>query len=275
VQNDACGVCGGDGSFDACGVCGNGTDPLRDSTCKGCDGVVNSGKTKDECGVCGGDGSFDQCGRCYAKGNPLRQDDYCRDDTLVDIVQVTFKLLGIDKDGFYEIEQRFEETLAAVFGNGIVADDISVEDIVDGNRRDVQTLHVRLHIRTKASVGATLVSAMANATFSSDLEGALHAAHIDVKVAVETQAALKQAAGKDQDTVMGFSAPVFWTGFSLTIVFLLILIPVLIFGVRKYIAHRNLLQQYERLRMGGDEFPELDMTQEDPQSQVTGQKTEI
>ena len=38
--NDACGVCGGDGS-----------------TCAGCDGVPNSGTVVDACDVCGGDGS--------------------------------------------------------------------------------------------------------------------------------------------------------------------------------------------------------------------------
>ena len=64
--NDACGVCGGDGStcagcdgvsnsgtvVDACDVCGG-----DDSTCAGCDGVPNSGTVDDACGVCGGDGS--------------------------------------------------------------------------------------------------------------------------------------------------------------------------------------------------------------------------
>ena len=46
--NDACGVCGGNGS-----------------TCAGCDGVPNSGKVLDACGVCGGDGST-----CTSSGCP-------------------------------------------------------------------------------------------------------------------------------------------------------------------------------------------------------------
>ena len=55
---DACGVCGGDGS-----------------SCAGCDGVANSGKTVDLCGVCDGNGIasdtcnchgdvLDECGVC-------------------------------------------------------------------------------------------------------------------------------------------------------------------------------------------------------------------
>ena len=53
---DSCGVCYGgrtgvsEGSaLDACGVCYG-----DDSTCTGCDGVVNSNKTVDRCGECGG-----------------------------------------------------------------------------------------------------------------------------------------------------------------------------------------------------------------------------
>jgi len=63
---DVCGVCGGDGSsckgcdgipnsgkvYDACRVCGG-----TGLTCAGCDGVPNSGKVRDLCGQCGGDGS--------------------------------------------------------------------------------------------------------------------------------------------------------------------------------------------------------------------------
>jgi hypothetical protein len=39
------------GNYDACEVCGG-----DDSTCTGCDGVVNSGVYYDACLVCGGDG---------------------------------------------------------------------------------------------------------------------------------------------------------------------------------------------------------------------------
>jgi len=63
---DVCGVCGGDNStckgcdgvpnsgkkLDACGVCGG-----DGKSCAGCDGVPNSGKVLDACGVCGGNNS--------------------------------------------------------------------------------------------------------------------------------------------------------------------------------------------------------------------------
>eukprot|EP00003_Mantamonas_plastica_P022009 TRINITY_DN3661_c0_g1_i2.p1 TRINITY_DN3661_c0_g1~~TRINITY_DN3661_c0_g1_i2.p1 ORF type:complete len:444 (+),score=89.70 TRINITY_DN3661_c0_g1_i2:131-1462(+) len=63
----------GEGTFDECGQC-NGDN----STCRGCDGVLFSGKVIDKCGVCGGssntcigcDGvmwsnkTIDQCGLC-------------------------------------------------------------------------------------------------------------------------------------------------------------------------------------------------------------------
>ena len=37
---DACGVCGGDGSFDLCGNCFSASNPARDKACAGCDGYV-------------------------------------------------------------------------------------------------------------------------------------------------------------------------------------------------------------------------------------------
>ena len=63
---DGCDVCGGDNStcrgcdnvvasgkvLDGCLVCGG-----DNSSCAGCDGVPNSGKVYDECGLCGGDNS--------------------------------------------------------------------------------------------------------------------------------------------------------------------------------------------------------------------------
>ncbi len=58
---------------DACSV----TDG-NDTTCAGCDGVPNSGKTVDACGVCGGNGSecggggcpwYDACGVCQGDGS--------------------------------------------------------------------------------------------------------------------------------------------------------------------------------------------------------------
>lgn len=42
----------GNATGDVCGVCGG-----NNSTCKGCDGVPNSGKVNDACGVCGGNGT--------------------------------------------------------------------------------------------------------------------------------------------------------------------------------------------------------------------------
>jgi hypothetical protein len=33
---------------------------MRDKSCLGCDGAVNSGAKVDACGMCGGDGSFDK-----------------------------------------------------------------------------------------------------------------------------------------------------------------------------------------------------------------------
>lgn len=49
---DCSGVFAGTASVDLCGICRNASDPLRDSTCKGCDGVPNSGFTRDGCYVC-------------------------------------------------------------------------------------------------------------------------------------------------------------------------------------------------------------------------------
>jgi hypothetical protein len=61
---------------DICGVCGG-----TNSTCVGCDGVLNSGAKYDLCGVCNGNGSFDACHRCYQPNDPQRVDngnyDYC------------------------------------------------------------------------------------------------------------------------------------------------------------------------------------------------------
>ena len=55
---DACGVCGGDGS-----------------SCAGCDGVANSGKTVDLCGVCDGGGIAS--GTCNCAGDVLDQCGVC------------------------------------------------------------------------------------------------------------------------------------------------------------------------------------------------------
>lgn len=73
---DACGVCGGNSSscrgcdgvpnsgleYDACGVCGG------SATCLGCDLVPNSGKVADICGVC--EGSGDSCRGCDGVPRP-------------------------------------------------------------------------------------------------------------------------------------------------------------------------------------------------------------
>ena len=83
-EDDACGVCNGDGAScagcdgvpysgkvkDVCGVCdGDGT------SCVGCDGVANSGKVEDACGVCDGDGS--SCAGCDGVPNSGKVEDAC------------------------------------------------------------------------------------------------------------------------------------------------------------------------------------------------------
>lgn len=56
--------------FDLCGVqCGD------NSSCKGCDGVPNSGKVPDACGVCGGDGS--SCAGCDGVPSSGKKVDIC------------------------------------------------------------------------------------------------------------------------------------------------------------------------------------------------------
>jgi hypothetical protein len=86
--DDACGVCGGDGSTcagcdgvphhdpkdrarpDVCGVCaGNG------STCADCDGVPNGPNPPDVCGVCGGNGT--SCLDCNGCPNGPDRIDAC------------------------------------------------------------------------------------------------------------------------------------------------------------------------------------------------------
>ena len=56
AKRDSCGVCYGGSTkvlpnthLDACGVCGGSNE-----TCRGCDGVPNSGQVVDNCGICGG-----------------------------------------------------------------------------------------------------------------------------------------------------------------------------------------------------------------------------
>ena len=55
--SDPCGVCGGDGS-----------------TCRGCDGIINSGKQVDKCGVCGGQ---DKCVDCRGVPYGIYRTDRC------------------------------------------------------------------------------------------------------------------------------------------------------------------------------------------------------
>ena len=64
VEEDYCGICGGDGTFDQCGMCLSQNSPYRDSSCKGCDGALFSQVLLDACGVCGGDGSLPSSTRC-------------------------------------------------------------------------------------------------------------------------------------------------------------------------------------------------------------------
>eukprot|EP00457_Paulinella_chromatophora_P002143 gb/GEZN01002147.1/.p1 GENE.gb/GEZN01002147.1/~~gb/GEZN01002147.1/.p1 ORF type:complete len:777 (+),score=18.07 gb/GEZN01002147.1/:24-2354(+) len=91
---DACGICGGDGSwdacfhcfqsndmrrvdpgkggFDACGECRLYTDPGFNKSCAGCDGIPFSDARRDKCGVCRGTGTFDACKRCLQADDPTR-----------------------------------------------------------------------------------------------------------------------------------------------------------------------------------------------------------
>lgn len=55
--------------LDVCGVCGG-----DNSSCVGCDGVPNSGKTYDSCGVCGGDNST-----CTGVLPPITDIEFCYD----------------------------------------------------------------------------------------------------------------------------------------------------------------------------------------------------
>ena len=85
LENDECGVCGGDGIaegacdcdgnvLDECGECGG--DGIADGACD-CDGNV-----LDECGECGGDGIAD--GACDCEGNGPETGYDCDDECLVD-----------------------------------------------------------------------------------------------------------------------------------------------------------------------------------------------
>jgi len=168
---DSCGKCGGDGSMDDCGMCFPASSPLRNKACQGCDGVPNSGVKQDPCGLCGGDGSFDKCGRCFPKADVKRQDDFCRDDRAVDIVQVTLHLEGMDKGQFYEHQKDFQMAFAEALSAGMVdtfitMDDLSVEDVAD-DRRASGGIYVRLHIRTADQNGHTMVTALKEAVASA------------------------------------------------------------------------------------------------------------
>ena len=55
---------------DACGICGG-----NGMSCAGCDGVSNSGKTNDACGICGGNGM--SCAGCDGVSNSGKTIDAC------------------------------------------------------------------------------------------------------------------------------------------------------------------------------------------------------
>eukprot|EP00808_Paulinella_micropora_P010849 g70477.t1 len=55
--------------YDACGVCRAKGDVRADSTCKGCDGVPNSGLERDVCGTCNGDAT--DPATCPTRTGPL------------------------------------------------------------------------------------------------------------------------------------------------------------------------------------------------------------
>ena len=85
LENDECGVCGGDGIaegacdcdgnvLDECGICGG--DGIAEGACD-CDGNV-----LDECGICGGDGIAE--GACDCDGNVLDECGICGGDGIAE-----------------------------------------------------------------------------------------------------------------------------------------------------------------------------------------------
>lgn len=259
VTLDACGKCGGDGSFDKCGKCFPQGSDLRDKSCLGCDGVPNSGLRMDPCGVCGGDGSFDKCGRCFAANSTARQNDFCRDDKLVDVVQVTLELHGVSKPAFIQIEQRFETVLAEVIGHEVTALDIAIEDITPSESA-ATTLAVRLHIRSPGGHGIMVSEVLQAENFISVLSGKLSAQDLSVAATkLTTEPKVTHMAGSEEETIWGMSREAFIAVITSSIVFLAILVPVAFWGGRKWCAYRDLLKQYEMLKNQSDDFPEVDI----------------
>ena len=64
------GNCNGNFILDECGIC-NGDN----TTCLGCDGILNSGINFDECGICGGNGIPEDA--CDCDGNTLDCEGTC------------------------------------------------------------------------------------------------------------------------------------------------------------------------------------------------------
>jgi len=247
---DVCGVCGGDGS-----------------SCRGCDGVPNSGVKQDPCGLCGGDGSFDKCGRCFPKADVKRQDDFCRDDRAVDIVQVTLHLEGMDKGQFYEHQKDFQMAFAEALSAGMVdtfitMDDLSVEDVAD-DRRASGGIYVRLHIRTADQNGHTMVTALKEGAFPAALQVKLTARGVTFSAVSVAEPKVVKVAGQSSgdDKIGAIPRNVFIVVVSLASVMCLVLTPLTVIGLRKWWAYRDLLAQYEQLKgqAEGNDFPELDM----------------
>ncbi len=90
-SHDCNGVLGGSAVEDACGVCGG-----DGSSCTDCDGVPNGDAVEDACGVCGGDGTscldcpqgIDECGICGGDNTSCLQCDS------IDISPSQFELDG-------------------------------------------------------------------------------------------------------------------------------------------------------------------------------------
>ena len=98
---DECGVCGGNGieegkcdcagnEYDDCGVCGG-----DNTTCAGCDGIPNSGKTLDDCGICGGNGYVDDCGICNGNNNCEKHIDLNKKNDVEGEIDSKLLLFGI------------------------------------------------------------------------------------------------------------------------------------------------------------------------------------
>ncbi|TYZ69034.1 hypothetical protein PybrP1_008460 [[Pythium] brassicae (nom. inval.)] len=129
---DACGVCGGAGSFDACGRCLPRDDPQRGRSCVDCKGVPNGGAKVDACGRCDGRGSFDACGLCLDAHDPRRQSAHCRVDNDPDAVRGKAQIAGVSWTGFRgPMLAAFQRAVGAAAH--VNATDVVLKSVVDAS----------------------------------------------------------------------------------------------------------------------------------------------